>query len=316
MNHLKLNHQGDQALEVFFKKTRLFTYTYRSSVPLNESPKPYLHPVSTLAGDCVTCFRPFDHPWHSGLSLTLCKVSGYNFWGGPTYTKSSGIYAMHNNHGSQLHQSWLKQECEKNRLLLEQKLSWITYDEKYFFEETREIRVDLVEEVEGYWALGFKTCLKNVSGQKLLLGTYASSEGLKDSGYTGLFYRGTRAFLEAKPSDGEALIGAEGREGDAQIMGQRTPWVAMRGAHDLTLNRSTLIFIDDPSNYKYPNKWFVRSHVPVLSFGFIFDENYTLEPNAELKLNYRVIIANGTLSRTKIESLVSQEKALAGATSH
>ena len=61
---------------------RLPARTRRSS----SRPKPYLHPVRTLAGELVTAFRPHDHVWHKGIAWSLPHVGEHNFWGGPTFT--------------------------------------------------------------------------------------------------------------------------------------------------------------------------------------------------------------------------------------
>jgi hypothetical protein len=40
------------------------------------------------------------------------------------------------------------------------------------------------------------------------------------------------------------------------------------------------------------------------SFAFMFDQEYQFQPEAVLNLTYRMIIADGALSRDTIESLV------------
>jgi hypothetical protein len=65
----------------------LFRYVCRPVTAPFEGPKPYLHPVRTLAGDVVTAYRPHDHRWHKGIQMTATDVSGQNFWGGVTYVR-------------------------------------------------------------------------------------------------------------------------------------------------------------------------------------------------------------------------------------
>lgn len=43
------------------------------------SPRPYLHPVTTLAGTIVTDAMPLDHVWHLGAGVALQDVNGVNF---------------------------------------------------------------------------------------------------------------------------------------------------------------------------------------------------------------------------------------------
>ena len=83
MTHLRIVHAADQHVEVLWGELPLARYVYRPDVPQLESPKPYLHPVRTLAGDVVTAYRPPDHVWHKGIQFALPHVGTENFWGGP-----------------------------------------------------------------------------------------------------------------------------------------------------------------------------------------------------------------------------------------
>jgi len=51
-------------------------YVVRPELALALSPRPYLHPVRTLAGVRVTEAVPRDHPWHLGLSIAVQHVQG------------------------------------------------------------------------------------------------------------------------------------------------------------------------------------------------------------------------------------------------
>ncbi|HSU71488.1 MAG TPA: DUF6807 family protein, partial [Micrococcaceae bacterium] len=63
------------------------------------SPRPYLHPVRSLAGVTVTDHLPADHSWHLGAGIGLQDVNGTNFWGGKTYTRAAGRYEERPDHG-------------------------------------------------------------------------------------------------------------------------------------------------------------------------------------------------------------------------
>ncbi|MEO3747214.1 PmoA family protein [Plantactinospora sp. B5E13] len=69
-------------------------------------PRPYLHPVRTLAGVTVTDTLPEDHRWHLGVSVALQDVSGTNLWGGRTYVRDTG-YTWRDDHGQITHDAWL-----------------------------------------------------------------------------------------------------------------------------------------------------------------------------------------------------------------
>jgi hypothetical protein len=90
---LTLTHRLHDSLELHYAGQTLFRYVYEpNDVPL-ESPRPYFHPLRTLRGNEVTSFRPDDHLWHKGLSMTASNLSGQNFWGdGPT-SGTSGTFS-------------------------------------------------------------------------------------------------------------------------------------------------------------------------------------------------------------------------------
>ncbi len=63
-------HESPAALEMRYHAQPLFRYVYEPEMPDVASPRPYFHPLRTLAGKEVTNIRPDDHPWHMGPSMT------------------------------------------------------------------------------------------------------------------------------------------------------------------------------------------------------------------------------------------------------
>src|SRR5437868_3533075 len=117
MSTLRLEHDEGKAVRVYAGDALLCRYVYASGEKLNESPRPYFHPVNSIAGDTLTNFRPNDHPWHHGLSFTLTNVSGANFWGGPTCAPGDG-YKFRDDHGEQRHLAWTILEATGERASL------------------------------------------------------------------------------------------------------------------------------------------------------------------------------------------------------
>src|SRR5690606_4499119 len=109
-----------------------------------------------------------------------------------------------------------------------------------------------------------------------------------------LFWRGPRSFT------GGEIIAPELHD---DYMGVSMPWIAYRGRHDDgSKSPSTLLFIDDPSNPRYPNKWFVRTDpYACVSFSFMFDEPYLLQPDETLSLTYHIVIFDGAPDRDELE---------------
>jgi hypothetical protein len=68
-------------------------------------------------------------------------------------------------------------------------------------------------------------------------------------------------------------------------MGCPSPWVAYVGIRDGTGRGSTVLFLDSPTNVRFPGKWFVRSDpYACVSCSFMFDEEYAPESGEKLAL--------------------------------
>jgi hypothetical protein len=177
--------------------------------------------------------------------------------------------------------------------VLQHQLDWITRGGQRIIDETR--RIEVASIADDHWMMRFSFSLSNVSGQRMMIGS-PTTKGRPLAGYGSLFWRGPRCF-----TDGTILAGG-GLEGP-DVMGKAAPWLAYIGTHDGNCEKSTLIFIDDPRNPRYPTKWFVRNkEYGCASCSFMFDEEYAFEAGAMLGLHYTVVIANGAWTRERIES--------------
>lgn len=278
-------------VEVRHGDRMLFRYVYAPDTPQVESPRPYFHPLRTLAGDTVTIFRPHDHRWHQGLSMTSANLSGENFWGGPTYVDGRG-YAQLPNNGTIRHEAW-----EGMEPLLVEHLAWATEAGERWLEETRTIGVAPVDGAGDHWTLRLRFDLRNVAGRTLRLGS-PTTAGRPMAGYGGLFWRGPRSFLNG------TILAADGLEGPG-VMGERSPWLAFAGRHDGSDHASTLVFVDHPENPRHPTQWFVRSDpYGCVSPSFMFDEELALAPGEDLALRYHVIVGTGEWSRQRVEGAI------------
>jgi hypothetical protein len=66
------------------------------------------------------------------------------------------------------------------------------------------------------------------------------------------------------------------------------------GRHDGAGIGSTVLFVDHPSNYCHPTKWFVRSGVyAVVCPAPFYDTEHDVEAGDTLALRYDVLIADG-----------------------
>ncbi|WP_439656945.1 PmoA family protein [Lentzea sp. HUAS TT2] len=281
--------QDDEALVVAAGDVELLRYVHRPSTPAFEGPKPYLHPVRTLAGDVVTAFRPHDHRWHKGVQMTATDVSGQNFWGGVTYVRDQGYVALPNV-GTMRHEEFAVEGSRIGELL-----SWYTEAGEHWVTERRSFAVRDVE--ADSWTLEFTTALTNRRAEPLVFGS-PTTNGRELAGYTGFFWRGPRSFT------GGAVLAADGGQGQ-ELMGEAAPWLAFVGQHDEVDRSSTLLFLDHPGNKE--THWFVRSTpFAAVNPSFAFHDTVELAPGEVLNLRYRLVVATGAWDRERLQSYVEE----------
>jgi hypothetical protein len=260
----------------------LARYVYRPDDAQLESPRPYLHPVWTLAGHEVSLNRPHDHVWHKGIALSLPNVRGpggtANFWGGPTYLREHAYVQLPNN-GAMRHVGF----AERSGAGVAHELTWVTEPGATWFTETRRLSFAAGPDA---WTLVFDTRITNVSGAEVVFGS-PTTEGRDNAGYGGLFWRGPRSFTGGR-------VYVAGRSGADDLMGVRAPWMAFTGVHDGSGARSTLVMVDGPDNPGHPTPWFVRSEIfACLCPAPFFATEWSLADRAELRLRYAVVVADG-----------------------
>ncbi|MGK0239619.1 MAG: hypothetical protein ACI92G_003097 [Candidatus Pelagisphaera sp.] len=298
---LKSEYIGGELLRVSFGDVVLFDYTYKADTNRSYCPRPFMHPIRTLAGDVLTNSRPSDHPWHNGLSMTLNNVNGMNFWGGPTYTRETGQYADYPNVGKQIHRDW-KTGChsEKSHSWIET-LDWTGPNDEHVFTETRTLTVTDIDTEIGLWRLIWKSSLVNVLGEKLSINSYCSGEGLEGSGYTGLFLRMSRGYNKIPEQtfhdgktvwddyhDDDSII-----ESAEAINGWKKRRLAYQGAFDTSLNGALLLCEDITENPPYELHWFHRPSMPCLAWSTAFHKSLVVEADASITFAHSLGIVNG-----------------------
>jgi hypothetical protein len=255
---LQLRHEEGHCVEITTDAgALLWRYVYNPDTPPGESPRPYAHPVCSLDGDVLTNFRPNDHPWHHGLSMTLTSVNGVNFWGGPSYRAVEG-YQWREDHGVQRHQAWESLTPAR----MEEWIGWC--DGKSGETMLRERRVLETTLSRDAWSLRWSSELFNTTPHKLLLDNYHSGGGLAGSHYTGLQFRGARDLLDEHGDAAIGVIAEGGRNGETAVHGEPARWMEWACQHDTSLRRTRIRF-ENPSG---PLPWFVRAKNPVAAFAF------------------------------------------------
>ncbi|MEU3522724.1 PmoA family protein [Streptomyces sp. NPDC038707] len=280
--------------------TEILRYVYRPDPDPFESPKPYAHPVRTLAGRTVTGYRPSDHRWHKGVQMTASHLSGQNFWGGNSYVPGRGYLALPDRVGSMRHDGFTALDVEDERLTVTEELTWVAHGGQEWAREERRIGVHSVDEEAGAWALDWSIRLTNIRAEPLVFGS-PTTAGRELAGYTGLQWRGPRDF-----TGGRVLAPGTGDADAGDLMGGQGPWLAFTAERDETDGHSTLVFAHAPENLDeatavHASHWFVRAEpIPSVAFSWAFFEEFALAPGESFGYRYRLVIADGAWDRDRI----------------
>ncbi|MGW1319975.1 DUF6807 domain-containing protein [Streptomyces sp. NPDC002426] len=298
-----LVHRHGEHLSVIASESgvELLRYVYRAEDAW-EAPKPYIHPLRTLSGQVVTGYRPNDHRWHKGLQMTASHLSGANLWGGNSYVHGEGYRPLPERVGSMAHAGFDEVSVHDGGARFAERLTWHPRSGELWAEETRRIEVHDVDAATGSWALTWSSAVTNRRGEPLRFGS-PTTHGRPDAGYTGLFWRGPRAFRDGR------IIGPDGEGPD--LMGRQAPWLAYGGEYDEADGHATLVFVHSPENDHsgaggaHPAHWFVRdSPYAAVAPSFAFHQELVLDPGATLTRRYRVLVADGAWDRERIASAV------------
>ncbi|WP_436532712.1 PmoA family protein [Actinoplanes sp. HUAS TT8] len=245
-------------------------YAWRPDLPVALSPRPYLHPVRTLAGVTVTELMPASHRHHLGVSVAVAEVDGANFWGGRTFIPGHGP-AWLDNQGAQQHVRWLRRTDTR----LNHTLRWTAIDGRLLLTERR----DLTCRPAGpdAWALSYGFALTNATTEPLPIRSPAA-HGRTGAGYGGFFWRAPA---------GDSRITSPHGEGVAAIHGRRAPWLSVSGPD------WTLVFIAGSLQTR-DDRWFVRTR-DYLGIGsaLTWEHPLLLDPGATLARQVVTVIADG-----------------------
>ncbi|MGW7352902.1 DUF6807 domain-containing protein [Streptomyces sp. NPDC054784] len=285
---------GDR-IDVRAGEAPLLSYVYRPDPDAFEAPKPYFHPVRTLAGRLVSGYRPNDHRWHKGLQMTASHLSGQNFWGGVCYLgPERGYERVPERVGSMRHDAFTAVEGADDRFALDERLTWVAYGGEEWAAEERGITVHSVDTDSGSYAIDWSIRLTNLRAEPLRFGS-PTTAGREMAGYTGLQWRGPRDFT------GGQVLTPDGPATDEATMGTAAadaPWVGFTAEHDDVDAHSTLLFAHAPENGGpdaiHPSHWFVRSTpIPSVAFSWAFFEEFALPPGESFAYRYRIVVADG-----------------------
>ncbi|MEV6692019.1 PmoA family protein [Micromonospora sp. NPDC051196] len=246
--------------------------------------RPYLHPVRTLAGTPVTDALPADHVWHLGASLAVQDVNGTNLWGGRTYVRDLG-YTWRADHGRIVHTGWEHRSPGR----LDHRLHWCDPTGAVLLTERRTLTASPVSGQGGVWRLEVSSTLTAPVDRDVVLGSPATNGRPGGAGYGGFFWRA----VAAEPPE----VFTAARHGEEAVNGCAEPWVAMAGRAPEG-GAYTLVF----SGLGPGDRWFVRSTMyPGVCVAFAFEQTATIPAGSSRHNDYRILVADGTLTPPDVE---------------
>ncbi|SDN94342.1 Methane oxygenase PmoA [Streptomyces sp. cf386] len=257
-------------------------YVTRPEIPARLSPRPYLHPVTTLAGTAVTELSPADHTHHLGVGVAVPDVEGSNFWGGRTYVRDQGPTEL-DNHGAQRHTAFQLRDPDG----FVEELRWMASGAELL----RERRTVAATELTGVaWALDFTFSLTNTTANALSIGSPATN-GRPGAAYGGFFWRARK---EQEPPQ----VFTVDREGEAAVHGTRADWVALAGG------TWTLVFAGATEETRQ-DPWFVRAEeYPGVGSSLASQERLAILPGETVVRRIVTVVADGRLPRIEVAALV------------
>lgn len=260
-------------------------YRWPANLPPTVAPRPFLHPVCTLAGAEVSEVVPADHPHHLGVGIAVADVGGVNFWGGRTYVPGQGP-VWQRDHGVQRHLRFARREAGR----FVEHLLWEDQDGTAVLREERTVAAHPLS--AGAWVLDVTSTLTTPTDEPVTIRSSAT-KGRTGAGYGGFFWRAPGTATDRTVFTADA-------EGEERVNGTTAPWVALSGvnpggrAWTLVL---TQVGVTDP--------WFVRVREypgvgPALAWA------RPLVFSGALTRRVRTIIADGRLDRDHSADLVGE----------
>ena len=272
----------------------LAEYRVISDVDAVNTPKPYFHPLRTLAGTTVTGFAPDDHPWHHGLQFAFPRVGDHNLWGGGTYFGPERGYEVVDDQGSIRHVSWGTVTSDGDSGQFSHSLEWLGHGGELLLTEERTVTVSVVDGDTPSWVLQFESTLTNATDAPIALATPAQ-RGRADGGYGGLFLRlGEDVQAERLIGDDADLI-ASGGASRTLVIQAHTP-----ADEKITLGLSFL-----PRASPGAQKWLYRfAPEPFSAVGWAgaYDDGFELAVGGSLAFGHRLAVHDGTVDAQTVRA--------------
>ncbi|WP_439563583.1 DUF6807 family protein [Microcella sp.] len=284
--------RSDGNISVVVDGVAIARYVTHPDVPAMQTPKPYVHPLTTRAGHVVTDFAPDDHLWHHGLFFGVPLVADANLWGGWTYFGPERGYELVENQGSIRQRGDAVVEQGADRLSVASTLDWVGQEGEPLLTESRQLEF-VAPEATGWWQLSWISTLTNPERDSVSLETPAQG-GRPDGGYGGLFFRGAPGLVTNR------ILGKDGPVDDS---GVDSPWLVVH----LTANDGSLVTLGCATDQAERSRWIIRGgNFSGFGWAFLYDNGLTLGKGESVQLGHRLVVADGHVSADDIVPLLTR----------
>ena len=237
-------------------------------------PRPYLHPVRTLAGTVVTDLLPEDHRWHLGASLAMPDVAGTNLWGGRSYVHGQG-YVPLDDHGRIEHTGWRSRADDA----VDENLRWTDPAGATLLLERRTLRAE--DSGDGRsWLLTVATALTNPGASAVELRSPAVNGRGEGAGYGGYFWR--------LPQSDDPQVTAGQLHTEDAVNGSAQPSLTVSAGAGGAAYSLTFSGLQDD------DRWFVRiAEYPGVGAALAFQRPLVIAPGETVSRRYQVLVSDG-----------------------
>jgi hypothetical protein len=310
-------HEGDRRVDITVDGKPFTSYIWPTTLK-----KPVLFPLRSAAGTELTRGFPprqgerADHPHHVGLWLNYGDVDGFDFWNNSDAIPAADAPKM----GTIQQRAIVSAKSGAGRGELEVATDWIegdntlalTENTKFTFLASGSDRIiDRVTTLTAPTkAVTFGDSKEGVFGMRV---RRQLEDPLDKS--TGIFTDASGRATKVEAMDTTGVTGAyltsEGKKG-GEAWGTRGRWCALSGTVD---NEAvTIVIFDHPKNPNAPTYWHARGYGLFAANplgGEQFDKtvskrSLTVQPKAQLRFIYRVLLLHGSTTAAEIETRYNQ----------
>ena len=242
---------------------------------------PYVHPLATSDGTCLTALAPDDHPWHRAVWFSWKYLNGVNYWNWEGDSKQPVPPGRTVPVGKET----VALEADRARIVMN--LHYRS-NSRTVLKEKREIVIRVPRDDGSYtmdWRATFTAAETDVVQDRTPIPRQPGGVGY--GGYAGLSFRGAASLRDLHSLD------SEGRA-DQQSHGKPARWLDYHAVIDEAGRTAGVTIFDHPANLRHPSPWYISfGSMPYFSPAPIFHKPYTLSAGRSFTLRYRILVHRG-----------------------